>query len=254
MLEPTGYRIVSAASGTEALRCALAEDFAVILLDVHMPGLGGVETARLLRQRERSRQTPIIFVTASDEELELAREGYEAGGVDYLFKPIKDGRTLQAKVAVFAELYRTTAALRASEENFRMLADFTYDMEYWRLPDGRLVYISPSCERVTGYSQKEFLQDPNLLARIVHPEDRPAMERHFEDSGDTTAGRGYCEMEFRILTRSGEARWIGHVCQQVVGADGKSQGRRATNRDITERKNAEQIIQSMSEMLYSAAL
>jgi CheY-like chemotaxis protein/GAF domain-containing protein len=110
-LEQPDYRIVQAASGEDALRCALAEDFAVILLDVHMPGLDGVETARLLRQRERSRHTPIIYVTVTDAELLRAREGYNLGASDYIFKPVADPAILRSKVAVFARLFHQTHAL-----------------------------------------------------------------------------------------------------------------------------------------------
>jgi PAS domain S-box-containing protein len=110
-LELPGYRIVKAASGEEALHCALAEDFAVILLDVYMPGLDGVETARLLRQRERSRHTPIIFVTATDADLLRAREGYGVGAVDYVFKPLQSVEILRAKVAVFAKLFQQAHVL-----------------------------------------------------------------------------------------------------------------------------------------------
>ncbi|MEA2231016.1 MAG: hypothetical protein QOD83_832 [Solirubrobacteraceae bacterium] len=85
VLEPTGCRLVSARSGDEALRALLKDDFAVILLDVQMPGLDGFETAELIRSRERSRSVPIIFVTAISKEPHHVFRGYEAGAVDYLF-------------------------------------------------------------------------------------------------------------------------------------------------------------------------
>jgi PAS domain S-box-containing protein len=146
---------------------------------------------------------------------------------------------------------QAAAALRASEERFRTVADFTADMEYWRLPDGSLAYMSPSCERLTGYSAAEFLQAPELLARIVHPEDRQRCEGHFHGVSETTAGPEQCELEFRIRTRSGEVRWIGHVCQPVVDREGKFQGRRASNRDLTERKHAEAALRESEEAALS---
>jgi PAS domain S-box-containing protein len=144
---------------------------------------------------------------------------------------------------------RVEENLRRSEERCRTVADFTYDMEYWRLPDDSLAYVSPSCERITGYKIQEFLQDPGLLARIVHPEDRPAIEHHFEDSTDTTDNRRHHQMEFRIHTRSGEERWIGHVCRFVADSDGKLMGRRASNRDITDHKKAELAMEQASSLL-----
>src|SRR5437763_5087232 len=87
VLEDLGPRIVTANSGREALRCLLHEEFAVILLDVNMPGMDGFETASLIRQRKSSRSTPIIFVTAFADEMQLAH-GYSLGAVDYILAPV----------------------------------------------------------------------------------------------------------------------------------------------------------------------
>ncbi len=105
VLEPLGERIVRAQSADEALRAVLRDDFAVILLDVRMPGTSGVDTARLIKARERSRLTPIIFITAYDEDRRRVTAAYQSGAVDYLFKPL-DPDILRSKVIVFAELYR----------------------------------------------------------------------------------------------------------------------------------------------------
>jgi two-component system sensor histidine kinase/response regulator len=102
--------LVGANSGPAALRCVLAQDFAVILLDIHMPGMGGFETASLIRARQRSHSTPIIFLTADDRGGERVQEGYRLGAVDYIQKPF-DAEILRAKVAVFVELFRKTLAL-----------------------------------------------------------------------------------------------------------------------------------------------
>jgi signal transduction histidine kinase len=110
-----------AQSGEEALRLALKNDFAVILLDVRMPGIDGFETARLIRGRERSRLTPIIFLTAAADEMSSMFRGYEVGAVDYLSKPVVP-EILKSKVAVFVELHRKTERLRESEEKLRRLA------------------------------------------------------------------------------------------------------------------------------------
>jgi PAS domain S-box-containing protein len=118
------------------------------------------------------------------------------------------------------------------------MADFTYDWEYWVGPDGRFVYISPSCERITGYRANEFLTDPALIQKIIHPDDRKTVSKHIQDEpkGDQTSS-----IEFRIVTRNGEERWLGHVCQRVYDKQGKLSGIRASNRDITERKHAEEL-------------
>jgi signal transduction histidine kinase len=103
-------RLVKAHSGRGALRCLLGQDFAVIVLDIHMPELDGFETARLIRARDRSQSTPIIFLTADDRTGERVLEGYRLGAVDYIYKPYAP-EVLRAKVAVFVDLFRKTAAL-----------------------------------------------------------------------------------------------------------------------------------------------
>jgi len=107
ILETPSYNLVKALSGTEALKCLLYQDFAVILMDVQMPGLDGFETAAIIRERKRSRYTPIIFLTAIDKSQNRIATGYELGAVDYLFKPVVP-EILQSKVAVFVDLFRKT--------------------------------------------------------------------------------------------------------------------------------------------------
>ena len=121
LLSGLGQNLMVAQSGEEALRLALKNDFAVILLDVRMPGIDGFETARLIRSRERSRLTPIIFLTAAADEMSSMFRGYEVGAVDYLQKPVVP-EILKSKVAVFVELHRKTEKLRESEEKLRRLA------------------------------------------------------------------------------------------------------------------------------------
>lgn len=111
VLESPQFRLVRATSGEEALRHVLDTDFAVILLDVMMPGMDGFETARLIRERERSSHIPIIFLTALAKDKRYQDLGYERGAVDYLTMPV-DEFALKAKVAVFADLFRVKETLR----------------------------------------------------------------------------------------------------------------------------------------------
>ena len=115
ILEDLGQEIVKAGSGKEALRILLKNDFAVILLDVKMPGMDGFETATLIRERERSRYTPILFLTAHREEEEHLSRGYYAGAVDFLYKPINP-EVLRSKVAVFVDLNKKTELLKKHAE------------------------------------------------------------------------------------------------------------------------------------------
>lgn len=127
-------------------------------------------------------------------------------------------------------------SLRESEVRFRTIADFTYDWEYWQGEQHELLYINPACQRISGYSQAEFIRKPALLDEIVHPDDRYLFLNHRQEIQTENA----CSLEFRILTKDGQVRWIVHGCQAVFSPDGKRMGRRASNRDITDRKLAEQ--------------
>lgn len=111
---------VTVTSGEEALKRLLMDDYAVLLLDAHMPGMDGFETAGHIKQRERTRHIPIIFLTAVDYDAHLAFRSYEAGAVDYITRPF-DPWMLRAKVAVFADLWRTTAELAAQVAAARVL-------------------------------------------------------------------------------------------------------------------------------------
>src|SRR5919197_3112549 len=111
MLGDLGLALVRAQSGEEALRRVLQDDFAVILLDVLMPGMDGLETAALIRERARSRDTPIIFITAAGRDEDLIARGYALGAVDYIVKPVHPA-ILRSKVVVFVELFRKTAQVR----------------------------------------------------------------------------------------------------------------------------------------------
>jgi len=125
-----------------------------------------------------------------------------------------------------------------SEHICKLLLDFAADWEFWLDPEGACRYVSPACERITGYRPDEFMGEAGLLRRIVHPEDREAVESHLTDA---LANReGVCPIDFRIITRTGEVRWISHHCQPVHDGAGTFLGRRGSNRDITDRMAAQE--------------
>lgn len=136
------------------------------------------------------------------------------------------------------------AEIRRYAEKLRTLADFTYDWEYWQSPKGTLHYVSPSCERISGYHRDQFLADPGLLTKIVFPEDRATFVAHMEETSVLSPSH---EMEFRIVRKDGETRWISHCCQPVHSETGKYLGRRVSNRDVTEKKAAEAQLRLWSE-------
>ena len=126
--------------------------------------------------------------------------------------------------------------LVASETRYRTVADYTYDWEYWAAPDGKLLYVSPSCERITGYAPRYFIENPARIQEVILPEDRLIWDTHDRDV-HTNHESG--EAHFRILTSDGNVRWVDHACQPVNDQQGQFLGRRASNRDVTERRMAE---------------
>jgi chemotaxis family two-component system sensor kinase Cph1 len=166
-----------------------------------------------------------------------------------------DGDVLDGKSVVAAVVRpaggEERSPMRAldTEQRYRIVADNTYDWEYWASPDGRVLYSSPSCERITGYSPEEIESDPSLLDRMVLPEDRPAFEAHRAEMLSNPTAGVHCEIEFRIAQPGGPLRWIGHVCGPVRGETGEFLGVRGSNRDITERKQVEAEREALAKQL-----
>jgi formate hydrogenlyase transcriptional activator len=135
-----------------------------------------------------------------------------------------------------AQLSETVNKLGEAELRYRTVADFTYDWEHWTNLDGTLEYVSPSCERISGYTPQQFMKNPSLYREIIIPEDQDMWGNHYHDSRQDPEAR---EIQFRIRARDGSIRWIEHVCQPVTGDQGEFLGFRASNRDITKRKEGE---------------
>ncbi|MBF0497405.1 MAG: PAS domain-containing protein [Deltaproteobacteria bacterium] len=151
---------------------------------------------------------------------------------------------------VFSILFILLKELRKSEERFRAFAEFTWDWESWLRPDGRFEYITPSCRRITGYGSDEFTANPELNIRIVHPDDRRSVTDHLTLNHQDT---NESSLEFRIITRDGETRWIEHHCRPIFRTNGTWLGRRTCNRDISRRKRAEaekeKVLQELQQAL-----
>ncbi len=141
------------------------------------------------------------------------------------------------------------AQLDAEKSRYRIVADNTYDWEFWLDPDGRVNYVSPSCERVSGYTTQDFHSDPEIMTRIIHADDLEGYRAH---SHDALANRAVEEIAFRILRPDGEVRWIEHTCSPVFADDGLFLGTRGSNRDITERVKAEEAFRHMERRLHQS--
>ncbi len=141
-----------------------------------------------------------------------------------------------------------TADLRDAETKYRTVADFTYDWETWVDDAGRWLYCSPACERITGYRAEEFMARPELYLEITHDDDRASLLDHLHE-GERNGAR---DIEHRIQHKNGDVHWIEHLCQSVRDAAGNSLGRRVSNRDITERKRADEALREARDQADAA--
>jgi CheY-like chemotaxis protein len=165
ILQGLGHDLIKAASGEDALKRLLVEDVAVILLDVQMPGMDGFETAAHVKRREKTRDIPILFLTAIDGEAHQAFRGYAAGAVDYLSKPF-DPWVLKAKVGVFVELYERRSELAAqADELRRQLA--RYDAAGLEALSSKACSAVSRAQVTTGPEQEAALEEAAAAAAAL---------------------------------------------------------------------------------------
>lgn len=235
VLDSPEYNLVSANSGREALAHVLNTDFAVILMDVQMPEMDGFETASLIKQREKSRNIPIIFLTAINKADIYVNRGYSLGGVDYMFKPF-DSYILKSKVAVFVELYKKTQlikeqseALRAVERRERLRTLNELELEgrrrYQNLADAipQMVFRSNAKGSVDYFNQFWHMYTLKPLMEsigdgwksAVHPKDLPQFESKWQEAINSKTG---FELDCRLRHGpTGEYRW--HLLRVVPEFD-----------------------------------
>jgi len=236
-LDTLNEDLVSARSGTEALRYLLESDFAAILLDVKMPDMDGFETAELIRSRKRSQHTPILFLTAYRNEEHLFR-GYDLGAVDFLFKPIVP-EILRSKVAVFVELSRSAQRQRKQAEilakaelKFRSLLEAAPDAMLITTAEGEIVLANTRSDDMFGYSRQELLgQNIRLLV--------PSWTLNSYNVGELTS-----------VCKDGST-FPSEISSSPLQTE---EGLLITSavRDISERKRAEQRIAEQTQQLHEA--
>jgi len=162
-------------------------------------------------------------------------------GFSKLTRDITERKRVETELAQYREhleelVAERTAQLGKSEERYTIVADKTYDWEFWIAEDGRILYMSPSCQRITGYLVEQFVDDPEFMTRIIHPEDQPIYRDYLRRM---TAGRYSDSIAFRIIRADGEARSIEQICQPVFDETGGFMGMRGSNRDVTNRLRIE---------------
>ncbi|MFH1021442.1 MAG: ATP-binding protein, partial [Pseudomonadota bacterium] len=145
------------------------------------------------------------------------------------------GTLAQVFNTMLEKLDRQQAELQQSEEIYRTVTDFASDFIFWQAPDKKMIFVSHNCEQLTGYAEEEFLADPGLLDALFHPEDR---ERWLSHAHHTDEAGKDLDLEFRIITKGGQIRWVSHVCTQIHVEADRFLGLRGSLADITERKQA----------------
>jgi PAS domain S-box-containing protein len=265
ILSDLGENLVQVHSGRAALRALLRQDFAVILLDVNMPGMDGFETAALARQRQKSERTPIIFFTAQEGAETQVFKSYSLGAVDFIRTPVVP-EILKAKVSVFVDLYKKTEQVKRQAEEVRLLQEreherrlaeaadrleaetkrnrfFTMAVDMLAIAgfDGVFRQLNPAWQRTLGYTDDELRDRPFL--DFVHPDDRKGTAEHLErlrgggDAGTGRLGLGWPEyFENRFACKGGGYRWLGWT----AAAFAEEALLYIFARDLTERRLAEE--------------
>jgi len=245
-LEELGHELVVARSGEEALRRLLTEEFAVILLDLHMPGMDGYETAELIRSRKRTSRTPIVFLTAIFRDEAHVFQAYSAGAVDVVFKPV-DPFILKSKVAVLVDLYLKTEEVKRQsayqqwllDEHARVKAEAEETERALRQTEARQqailesmpivftsrsvdpphapLFVSQAIKDISGFPAERFLSEPDFGLSRVHPEDVENLREAIYSAVRT----GRYAVEFRWLCADGQYRVFldqGVLAPKIEGA------------------------------------
>ena len=265
VLADLDLELVACQSGQEALRCVLKQDFALILLDVHMPDMDGFEVASLVRKRKKSATIPIIFMTASTASDLQMFQGYALGAVDYLWKPIVPG-VLRSKVMVFVELYQKSAEIRQQAERLLELeriahaqalqAERNRHQEYLERilnaageglfgvdTQGRITFINPAGAQLLGYEPAELL---GVEAHsLFHPQQEQACQlEECPIQQALSAGTSHHGLDERFWRRNDGAFPVEYISTPICENE-QLTGTVVTFQDISERRSLEaQLLQS----------
>lgn len=227
VLTQPGYNLISAATGGEALHRVLERDYAVILLDVRLPDIEGYEVATIIKQRNRSRNTPIIFLTAATTDVRAIYQAYQVGAVDYLGKPI-DADILRAKVSIFVDMFRMNRRLevqaaalrdaerRDNERRYKNLAEAIPQIVWTAGADGSVNYFNQRWFEYTGRGGLGSV-DPTWVGAI-HPDE---IERYLRQWQAARESARVLEVEVQLLRHDGAYRWF--LCRAVPEQDERGQ-------------------------------
>jgi two-component system sensor histidine kinase VicK len=275
ILEPLGEALVRAYSGEEVLRYVLEQDFAVILLDVQLPGLSGIDTARLIKERARSHATPIIFLTALDTSNEDVLNGYAAGAVDYLVKPLIP-EVLRMKVSTFVELFRKNSQLQSQlEENQRLhqyidkrrqMEEILSQRSHWLHttltsigdaviatdPEGRIAFLNPVGEKLTGWSEAEAIgQEIEQVFNIINEHTRRPIQNPIWQALREGVPVDLVNHTM-LIAKDGREIPIDDSSAPIQDESGQVAGAILVFRDVTQQKTAYQLQSQLAAIIKSS--
>ncbi len=240
VLEPLGYPLVTATSGHGALRMLLEQDFGLILLDVRMPGLDGLETAQLIKERTRTRDIPIVFLTAARDEVSDIARGYGVGAVDYVLKPF-DPELLRSKVAVFAELEASRRALKHSEALLSGAFEAAPIGKTVLGAESRIIRSNPAFASLVGRASGEL--HGVAVAELCDPADREQLLATLARAARTHGSLGAAErptVDLRLRSSAGAEVWVAMVASAIETPELSEPMLLAQWVDLTVRRRAEQ--------------
>ncbi len=255
VLLPLGYTIVEADSGRAALRCILAQDFAVVLLDVCMPGLDGFETAALIRERRQSEMTPIIFITAFASNEILSSDRFVEGAVDFISAPVSP-HELRAKVSVFANLFLAAEVLatrarevQASADQLRLLTEAAPIGIFQTDVRNRYVYTNPRWSDITGVRPEDAVgRDWDTILSSRERTDLRA------DSAAEVQGPADVRQHFEIRSGGSALRIVLVTARSLLGDDGGTTGWVGTLADVTAERAAEAALSDARDKATEASM
>ena len=262
VLSSPHYNLVSATSGNEALKYLLKQEFAVILLDVQMPGLNGFETAKLIRAREKTKHIPIIFITAISQDMEHVQRGYSVGAIDYIFKPFQP-ETLKQKIEKFVEIYQkyqeeisknelqssaelsevnkkldqTTLDLQRTEALAKVISETLIDTIVTFDSQGCILSVNPAVKTMFGYHPDELVGQPigNLFLKVKGDSGNRSPHLFFSLTNPCLG-----KVIESVALRQDESHFYADIQIGEAAVEGQ-QIFVCTIRDVTERKQMEEI-------------
>lgn len=236
-------------SAKELLDCSRERKPDVAVIDIDLPGEEGLEVLKSFRVLFPE---TYILLLAGGQNYDRLERALKLGADDYMVEPlVREELEIRLSMAIKSRtkshtLKRIEEVFQEEEGVFRILAEHSVDWEYWMDPQENFVYVSPSCLQITGYDPWEFVSGSRRLEEIIHPQDQDIVKNHVSCLEDRCK---HIPLEFRIIHRNGEEKWINHVCQPIYSSRGRFLGRRASNRDITRQKKAEKALRE-SEVKY----